>query len=347
VLPAHAYQLRLWDRKLPPVSGRPSDREYLADQLDAVNGILAGTILGESYIPAGRQLTWARSKSAQVVFRLDTIYAGGPFGGNYGPDIWRVVKIPGPYKTSPWIDSSSPIANIKTEFYLLRDNANTSVYIIKGSRRTLVVGTGRGTKGLATIAKKIAGKLPIDVVITSDDPEQIGGVSQFGSQKIFVAKGAEIPRNLRKQVKEIPPGYVFDLGRDADGRPARVEAIPLIGHSKLGLTLLSVSDRILLSGDALGEQFNGGGLILTVPPAEFDVAFREWRTKTDGRYDSVYTAHNYTWFTSPVFVDKVQEALGIALAGGPTVPSVRPAGFQMVQSSGPGDVIASIILPPA
>jgi glyoxylase-like metal-dependent hydrolase (beta-lactamase superfamily II) len=344
VLPAHVYQLRAFDRRLPPTNGRPSDREYISDQLDAVTGILTGSIVAEPFIAAGRTITWTRSNSAQICFRLDTMYPGGPFGGSYGPDILRVVRIPGEYKTTPWIDGGVPaVANIGTEFYLIRDNENTSMYLIKGSRRALLVGTGRGTKGTAALAEKIAGRLPLDVVVTSDDADQIGGVSQFRSQAIYAVDAAIIRADLGKRVQAVESGHVFDLGDDTRGRPARIEAIPLSGHSSAGLTLLSVSDRILLTGDALGEQFGGGGLLLHAAPTEFDTAFREWRSKTDGRYDSVYTSRNFTWFTSPIFVDRVQEALGKLLAGAPTVPSVRPAGYQMVQSSGPSDVIASII----
>jgi len=39
--------------------------------------------------------------------------------------------------------------------------------------------------------------------------------------------------------------------------------------------------------------------------ARFDTALKAWRAKTDGRYDVVYTAHNYQWFTSPAYVDQV------------------------------------------
>ena len=345
VLPAHFYQIKVWDRVLPPISGSTLDRAYVQDQLDAATGILDGTIIGEPLIVAGRTVTWARSNSAQTCYNLTTLYPGGPFGGSYGPDILRTVRIPGAYKTVEWMDSLTPaVHNIKTEFYLIRDNANTSMYLIKGSTRALLVGAGRGTPGTAKLARKLAGPLPLDVVVTSDDPDQLGGLSQFHETDIYAAAGVSLPDTLPKRKKTVEAGHVFNLGTDSAGRPALVEVVPLTGHSDAGLTLLSVSDRILFGGDALGEQFSGGGLFLRATPAAFDVAFRAWRTKTNGRYDIVYTARNSAWYTSPVFVDKIQEALGKALAGLPTIPSVRPAGYPMVQSSGPNDVIASIIL---
>jgi len=345
VLPAHVYQIKVWERNLPPISGSTPDRVYVQDQLDTASGILDGSLIGEPLIVAGRTVTWARSNSAAVCYNLMTLYPGGPFGGSYGPDILRTLRIPGPHKTVEWMDSLTPaVHNIKTEFYLIRDNANTSMYLIKGSSRALLIGAGRGTPGTAKLARKLAGPVPLDVVVTSDDADQLGGLSQFHETDIYAAEGVSLPDTLPKRRKTVGAGHVFDLGTDLAGRPATVEVIPLAGHSDAGLTLLSVSDRILLSGDALGEQFNGGGLLLRATPAVFDVAIRAWRTETDGRYDIVYTARNSAWYTNPVFVDKVQEALGKALAGSPTIPSVRPAGYQMVQSTGPNDVIASIIL---
>jgi hypothetical protein len=147
-------------------------------------------------------------------------------------------------------------------------------------------------------------------------------------------------------VSSVGAGDVIDLGVDGAGRPARIEVQPLSGHSKTGITLLDVSDRALLSGDALGEQFNGGGLILRDTLARFDTALKAWRAKTDGRYDVVYTAHNYQWFTSPSYVDQVQQAVTTGLTGGDaaTIPSVRPAGYRMIRSTGAADIVASVVL---
>ena len=58
---------------------------------------------------------------------------------------------------------------------------------------------------------------------------------------------------------------------------------------------------MLLSGDTLGAQGAGGGLILHSKLADFAVSLAAWRTRTDGKYDLVYTAHNFQWLTLPAF----------------------------------------------
>jgi glyoxylase-like metal-dependent hydrolase (beta-lactamase superfamily II) len=339
VMPAHVYQFGLWSRRLPPISGRPTDSQYVSDEVATADGILNGDVVGEPYRAVGRNAVWARVNSAQTVYALNTMYPGGIFGGNGDPTRYHAVAIPGGYRTDPFVDSLFPaIDNIKTGFYLIRDSANTSMYLIKGSTRALLVGTGRGTPGIVAFAKNLAGTLSLAVVVTSDDPDQVGGLAQFAGSAVYG------PAGVPGVTAPVGSGDVIDLGVDSAGRPARIEVQSLTGHSQKGLTLIDVSDRVLLSGDALGEQFNGGGLILRDALGRFDTALKAWRTKTDGRYDVVYTAHNYQWYTSPAYVDQVQQAVTMGLNGSPTLPSVRPAGYQMIRSTGAADIVASIAL---
>jgi hypothetical protein len=66
---------------------------------------------------------------------------------------------------------------------------------------------------------------------------------------------------------------------------------------------------------------------------------------TDGRYDAVLTAHNFQWFTAPAYVDQVQEAVTRGLGGGADVwqPSAAVPGARVVRSTGPADIVASIV----
>ena len=277
-----------------------------------------------------------------IRYSLANLYPGGVFGGQGDPAKYHAISIPAPTsRRLPEAAAPGPaIDNIKTGFYLIRDNANTSMYLIKGSTQRVAGRHGSGTPGIAAYAKT-GGQPPLDVIATSDDPTRSAGSPVRGQSRL---RAGGCFRRRAQHVARVGAGDVIDLGVDSAGRPARIEVQPLTGHSKTGLTLLDVSDRVLLSGDALGEQFNGGGLILRDTLARFDTALKAWRTKTDGRYDVVYTAHNYQWFTSPAYVDQVQQAVTLGLSGSPTFPSVRPPGYQMIRSTGAADIVASIVL---
>jgi glyoxylase-like metal-dependent hydrolase (beta-lactamase superfamily II) len=341
LLPAHFYQIKQFVRGKSPLNGRPLDLQYFEDQYENVKGVLDGTKIGEPYREQNRNVVWTGGASARYTYSLANMYPGGIFGGNGVIGKYHAITIPGSYKLAAYQDANPPgpaIDNIKTGFYLIRDHANTSMYLIKGSTKALLVGTGSGSPGIADFAKRLAGDLPLEVIVTSNDADQIGGLSQFTGSKIYVPRGSGVAGEA------VWDGSVIDLGVDSAGRPAQIEVQSLSGHSATGITLLSVSDRALLSGDALGEQYNGGGLILRDSLSRFDAALKAWRAKTDGRYDVIYTAHNYQWFTNPAYVDQVQQAVTSGLNGGPTLPSVRPPGLRMLRSTGAADIVASIAL---
>lgn len=337
VMPAHFYQVKIYARALPPWNGRPLDSKYVDDQVAIADGVMEGTLVGEPYRGVGRNTAWAGVDSARAVYTFGNLYPGGPLGGGATPGVYRAIKIPDTYRTTTALQA---IDNIKSGFYLIRDHANTTMYLIVGSTKALLVGTGSGSPGIATYVKQFTGNLPLEVVVTSRDLDQTGGLPQFAGSTVYVPAGSGLSGT------PVALGDVIDLGVDADGRPLRLEVQPLSGHDKTGITLLSISDRILLSGDALGEQFNGGGLVLNDTLQRFDAALKAWRTRTDGRYDIVYTAHNYQWTTSPQFVDQTQEAVtrGLTLGEAATIPSTRYPGYRMIRSTGGADVVASIVL---
>ena len=346
VLPAHFYQLRMWGRDEPPVNGRLLDLHYIKDQQAAASGILDGTLVNEPGEFLGRQNLWTRFHTAQICWSMSTMYPGGLYVSNPGPDVLRAIRIPGPSPTQPAITNANPaLRNIKARFYLIRDNANNSLYLLVGSKRALLIGTGHGTRGTARFVRRLAGGIPVDVLITSDDTGQIGGLAQFHAARIFAPTGIRLRLRRHQRLIRVGAGDVIRLGKDSAHRDIKLEVVPLSGHSASGLTLIDVNNRLLFSGDALGEQYNGGGLMLTDSLANFSAALTEWRSHTDGRYDAVYTAHNYQWFTSPAFVDQVQQAvrIGLTQSDAALVPSIRPSGHRMVVSTGSTDIAASII----
>ncbi len=334
VLPAHFYQIKIDTRAKPPVNGRPLDKQYVADQLAVAEGVVMGSIVGEPYRIVGRQVVVGKVSSAEMTYRPDMIETGGAGG-------YRAVSIPG----SGASRQASPIDNIKSNFILIRDGSNNSLYLIKGSTRALLVGTGSGSPGLARFVARLAGRVPVDVAILSADAGQVGGLQQFPTAKAYIPRGSGITLGAHQTAMEIGRGDVI-LMTDASNGPLAIEVAPLSGHSRTGLTLLDMSDRILLSGDALGTQAADGGLILHDNLASFSEALRAWRAQTDGRYDIVYTAHNYQWLTIPGFVDQLQSAVTRGILGGDAAftDSKAVPGRKVIRSSGPPDTIASIVL---
>ena len=341
VLPAHFYQVKQGARGKAPLNGRPLDKTYVDDQLRVAEGILNGTSIGEPYRTVGRNAAIATVDSAQVVYTL----------GNLGPTdaldkgAYHAIAIPGASAPATATGRYAGVDAIKSTMYLIRDAGQETMYLIVGSTKAILIGSGSGTPGIATFVRKLAGTVPLEIVVTSGDPGQIGGLNQFGDTTVYLANGISVP-GLEAKFVRVTPATPIDLGVDRAGRPLRLEIAPLSGHDATGITLLDPVNRVLFAGDALGTQGNDAGLILREPLSWFDKAFASWRTATDGKYDVIYTAHNYEWFTSPAYVDALQEAVKKGLAEGEAalIDSVKMPGSKMIRSAGAPDVVASIVV---
>lgn len=366
VLPAHFYQVDQPGR----VPGGPLGKLYVDNQVAIAEGLLSGEVVGVPYRSQGRNVLLGRRGNAEATYTLATIFAADApttSGGAY-----NAIQIPGPVggAANGPAPAAAAIDGIKSDFFLIRDRAKNSLYLIKGSTKALLVGTGAGAPGLSAFVTKLSGAVPVEVIVTSDDPGQVGGLAQFAANKVYLPKGAVIARTGLRNVAEVGRGDVISLGQDAAGRPLEIQVHPLAGHSPTGLTLLDVNDRVLLSGDALGMQGTDNGLILRDPLPAFATAFKAWREQTDGKYDLVYTSRNHEWQTPPAFVQQLQAVIDRGLAEGDAAlaDSATLAGRKVLRAAAPtaaagaagaarggaaggrggrggGDSAASIILP--
>jgi hydroxyacylglutathione hydrolase len=341
VLPAHFYQIKQGLRGKPPLNGRPLDKAYVDDQRRVAEGILNGTVIGEPYRTVGRNAAIATVDSAQVVYTL----------GNLGPadaldkTAYHAIAIPGPSAPPTPSGRYAPVDGIKSTLHLIRDAGQETMYLIAGSTKALLIGTGTGTPGIAAFARKLAGALPVEVIVTSGDPGQIGGLSEFAGHTVYLPNGISVSAPELKVVR-LSSAATIDLGVDRAGRPLQLQVHPLSGHDAMGITLLDPVNRVLFSGDALGTQGNDAGLILREPLSWFAKSLESWRAATDGKYDVVYTAHNYEWFTPAAYVDSLHAAVKKGLAEGDAalVESTRMPGAKMIRSAGTPDIVASIVV---
>jgi glyoxylase-like metal-dependent hydrolase (beta-lactamase superfamily II) len=333
MLGAHFYQYGLGPRKQAPINGRPGDRQYILDQAALADGILDGTIIGEPY-QVGRETVWASLGSAQVVYSLATL--APPGAAPTSP--YHAIAIPSTYPPK-WqmADTLKKTLNIKADFHQITGPKGEVFYVLKGTRKTLLVGAGSGAPGLAAIVRRIGGAGPLEVVLTDSDPLESGGLPQLSRARVYAAEPVR-----RHPTVIIKDGDVIELGLDTAGRPLRL-TVQRLGDA---FTLLDAGDHILFAGGALGVQGADSGWAPPGGPATYKAALTAWRSKTDGRYDILYTARNYQWFTSPAYVDQLGQALDKAATGAAASADskVRP-GLKLVKSDGAADIVASVGLP--
>ncbi len=296
VLPAHFYQIGTWARGRAPLNGRPPDRQYITDMAALADGVLAGTITGEPFF-AGPDTYWAKYDSAQMVYSPATLYSPGENGRPY-----HAVRIPGNFKADTGVATFDPridaISNIRSDFYLIREAAGETLYLIPGSKSALLIGTGAGEPGLAAFVHSLIGNLPLDVAILDRDPRQSGGLAQLHPNHIYVA-ASNVLNGMRATV--LSDGAVIDLGLNHADRPLKLEVATFQSDGVANLALLDVSGRVLFAGNAFEKPPAPPSPMRMGPVSnpEADQAARSaWIAKVKGRVELVYLASNTRWYST-------------------------------------------------
>jgi len=293
VLPAHFYQTAAWARGRAPLNGRPLDRQYITDMAALAVGVLAGTITGEPFF-ASVESYWAKNDSAQLVYSPRTLYRLGETGQPY-----HAVRIPGNFKRDAGVASFDTridaISRIQSDFYLIRDSAGESLFLLYGSKSALLIGTGGGEPGLAAFVHSLVGDLPLDVAILDRDPRQSGGLGQLRPGHLYVAAAYVLNGVPATVLRDGAPIY---LGLNHAGQPLTLEATSFQSDGVANLALLDVADRVLFVGNAFEPLPSPPTrmMIQLSKPEEDQAARSTWVTKMGGRFDLVYLASNTRWY---------------------------------------------------
>jgi hypothetical protein len=294
-LPAHFYQTGAWARGRAPLNGRPLDRQYITDMAALADGVLAGNITGEPFF-AGPDAYWARNDSAQIVYSLSALYRPGEAGEPY-----HAVRIPGNFKRETGVASFDAridaVSKIQSDFYLIRDSAGETLFLLHGSKSALLIGTGGGGAGLAAFVHSLVGDLPLDVAILDRDARQSGGLAQLHPRTVYVA-ASNVLNGVPATV--IHDGGTIDLGLNSAGQPLTLEAASFQSDGAANLSLLNVADLVLFAGNAFEKPAAPPRMMMQRSNPEEDQAARAaWMTKMSGRFELVYLASNTRWYSAP------------------------------------------------
>jgi glyoxylase-like metal-dependent hydrolase (beta-lactamase superfamily II) len=339
ILPAHFYQIKQFGRGRPPLNGKPLDLEYVEDMATAAAGALDGSILADPYHEIGREAVWISGGSARMVYSLTNLYPGGPTGGGGDMRRFHGVNIPSRYPQDPFLDQPYAfLSNIRTGLVMIRDSANETSFLVRGTRRAALITSGLAARGLVRYAQHLERRHRVEVVLTCDADQARDRLHRFAGHRVWVVgEKSSWRRRGGDDARVVDPGTVIDLGRDTSGRHTGLRTDILSGSDGGSATLLDEVSRALFAGDALGTE-GTQGLVLDRPAAEFAPDLEQWAGRTAGAYDTVYTAHNHQWFTPPGYVDALRAALAA-----PPVSSPRPG--HRAWTSGSGSSVAWVFEP--
>lgn len=296
VFPAHYYQTGAWTRGRAPLNGRPLDRQYITDMSALTDGLLVGSITGEPFF-AGVEAYWARNDSAQMVYSLSTLYRPGEAGEPY-----HAVRIPGNFKRETGVASFDPridaISKIQSGFFLIRDTAGETLFLLCGSKSALLIGTGGGGPGLGAFVRNLTGGLPLDAAILDRDSRQAAGLAQLSPRHIYVA-ASNVLNGVPATV--LADGETIDLGLNQAGQPLKLEAASFQTDGVANLSLLNAADRVLYAGNAFEKQAGAAPprMQQQLSKPEEDQASRSaWMAGMRSRFDLIYVASNARWYST-------------------------------------------------
>lgn len=141
------------------------------------------------------------------------------------------------------------VTKLENDMWVIETTDNTTMYIVEGKDKAMLIDTGTKCDSLDEVVKKIT-KKPLYVVVTHIHPDHSGNINNF-SDIYFHPADTVLMKHLGKsysgKVHFIKDGYVFDLGSK------QIEVSHMPGHTPGSIVLLDKQTGSCFSGDAFGS----------------------------------------------------------------------------------------------
>jgi hydroxyacylglutathione hydrolase len=143
-------------------------------------------------------------------------------------------------------NSDLQISKQEDHTWLIETTDMTSMYLIEGSKKALLIDTGTKCDSLDTIIRKIT-KKPLTVVITHAHGDHDGNIGFFDEIYMHPADTVLFHNHYKGKVHFVTDGEVFDLG----GK--KIEVCHMPAHTPGSIILLDREAGSCYTGDAFGS----------------------------------------------------------------------------------------------
>ena len=175
----------------------------------------------------------------------------------------------------------------------------SSVFIIEGSEKTMVIDGGMHIKDLPSYVRRLSNK-PIIFAITHGHGDHCGSMDDFDT--VYVHKDeSSMLENHKCKIVKIDYGYVFDLGN------IHISVFSLKGHTPGSIGFLDSEDRCIFTGDGIGSTFVW--IWTSDDPLEGFLDLLKSLDELKGKYDRIYVGHmdQMTFENDPTYIDTLKE----------------------------------------
>jgi hydroxyacylglutathione hydrolase len=136
---------------------------------------------------------------------------------------------------------------LENNMWILEGSDNTTMYLVEGTQRALLIDTGTKIKDLDTVVGRITQK-PVMVVITHAHGDHAGNIKYFPEIWMHSADTVLLQEGYRGKINFLKDGDSIDLG----GTQIEVSHMP--AHTPGSIVLLDRKAGNCYSGDAFGAN---------------------------------------------------------------------------------------------
>jgi len=178
------------------------------------------------------------------------------------------------------------ITKLEDHLWIVETTDNTTMYIIEGKDKAMLIDTGTKCEKLNEVVGKITQK-PLLVVITHMHGDHAGNMDQFADVYFHPADTVLLSRvkPYKGKIHFVSDGQVFDLG----GKKIEVSHMP--AHTPGSIVLLDRQTGNCFSGDAFGSGQVWLQLRPYSPMKTYINSLKKMETLMDNGIHKVYCGH--------------------------------------------------------
>ena len=209
------------------------------------------------------------------------------------------------------------ISKLEDKVWVIETTDKTTMYLIEGTEKVLLIDTGTKCEKLDEVIRKISQK-PLDVVITHAHGDHAGNIRFFNEIYIHPADTVLLDKTYKGKVHFVSDGYIFDLG----GKKIEVSYMP--AHTPGSIVLLDRKAGSCYSGDAFGSGQVWLQLRPYAPMKTYIESCKKMEKLMDGGITKIYCGH-YPYVKKAYTKQYITEmrTLAEALVNG-TAPKATP-----------------------
>lgn len=198
------------------------------------------------------------------------------------------------------------ITKLEPDTWVVETSDNTTMYIIEGSKKAMLIDTGTHCEKLDSIVGLVT-KKPLYVVLTHTHGDHAGNIRFFPEIYLHAADTVLLDKSYQGKLHFVKDGDVFDLG----GKSIEVAHMP--AHTPGSIVLLDKTTGSCYSGDAFGSGQVWLQLKPSAPMKTYIASCHKMLKLMDNGITKIYCGH-YPYVKKAFTKSYIQDMLQLAVA---------------------------------